>query len=958
MGINNLKSKPFLSKQYQFALTSISQAKQKSDSQKKQERELGLPSPGEYVGHQQPEVQAKQKSDLPVEKKKRDLAPFSPGEYVRDTALGFMEILSGASKFAPPPVPEIVEMATKLIKAFQNAEITLQSAQQLMDRIQGLLAVLVDTVVKELPAELKADVEKLERDLTYIVQKLTDIRKQSRVLLVLLSDVNDEKVRQCLDRLDGSLANFELARRINDARVLDELKTRIMSLYTEEIPAMQDTLEEVSKDVKDVKALLLLSSHPMQSTMPRALPRPMDVFYGRDPIVGEAIERLTSTPEPHWYALTGTGGIGKTSTAIAILHSEKIESHFGNLRFWVSCVKAKSIEQLDSAIHGGIVGGQDTSSPREAVMAKLETLEEPALVVLDNFETPYTENQSDVEEILRALNDLPQVSILMTIRAAVPPGDGINWTHKHIAEVDDQAGKEIYWRILGEEMRTESEQDDVAKLLDAVGFMPLAITLMARAAKKKHQGAKQLLAEYMSGAPLGPGGKDSQHNMDLCINISIDRLPFDHKDASLKLLAMFAMLLAGTKQDSFWFCGQGSQAIELLLDTALLEWRGDLLYIHPVVRTFILHRPTFSEIVSTMLQEIVAVACKFLKGNDASLGDSRFRECADTIKVEESNIQAVLLLPETVNEFPDLVHGLVILARHQSATSPRLEVAERALELADDSNPALRAEAFFCYGLNLHYRDHFERAMEQLQSAHDIFVSIDSPIRAADALVEKVNAFMYFTVGDFTGKLRMIEQAQSKYASHAPGMVRSAVVKGLVLFQRLDFSESLTVLIQASHLLLDSNQPCYLARCYYTMSRIYFRWKDFDQGLKVGRDALKLYQAFSSDADIGEMFVILGRGYLVSGQPGRAVAMFTQAIIKSTACGRLSVLTNAWIEISLAWVKMGQMDDAKEGLKRASVYCSLMPQGEYKRRKEDWLTRYQHNLGDDQLLAEYEYAWY
>ncbi|KAJ7597864.1 hypothetical protein C8J56DRAFT_1159666 [Mycena floridula] len=924
-------------------------------------------------GHQQLEVQVKEKSDVQaLEKQERDLGPPSPGENFRAGATSLMEIVSGASKFAPPPVPEIVEMATKLIKAFENAEITLQSAEQLMYRIKGLLAVLVDKVLvdkvaKELPEELMADVEKLERDLTYIVQKLTDIKEQSRALLVLLPDLNNDKVRQCLDRLNGSLANFELAREIDNARVLDEVKTRIMALYTKQIPAIEGTLkrveggvEDVKGELKDVKALLQLSSNPSQSTMPRALPRPMDIFYGRDAIVAEAIKCLTLTPEPHWYALTGTGGIGKTSTAIAILHSKEIESHFGNLRFWVSCVKAKSIEQLDSALHGGIVGGQDTSSPREAVIAKLQTLEQPALVLLDNFETPWdTEIRSEVGEILRALNDLPQVSILMTIRAALPPGDGIEWTHKPVGEVDAEAGKKIYWRILGEEM-PESEEDDVAELLGAVGFMPLAITLMAHAAKEMHQGAKELLAEYRRGdgtSLLGPDGKDSQHNMDICIQISIDRLPLDRRDASLKILAMFAMLPAGAKRDSFWFPDQGFQPIRLLLHTALLERRGDLYYVHPVIRTFILRRP-ISGVVSTTLQEIVAVACEFLKRNEVSLGDSRFRECADAIKVEESNIQAVLLLPETVDGFPDLLHGLVILARHQSATSPRLEVTERALKLADDSNLALRAEAFFCYGLNLHYQDHYERAMEQFQFAHDIFMSIDSPIGAADALVEKVIAFMYFTTSNTARKLRMIEQAQSEYATHAPGMARSAVVKGGVLWQQGDFSESLTVLIEASHLLLDSNQPRDLARCYERMSRIYFKLKDFDEGLKIGLDALKLYQEFSSDADVARMFLVLGRGYVVSGQPARAVEMFTQAIIKCTACGGLSGLRTAWIEISLAWVKMGQMDDAKEGLERASVYCSLMPQGEHKRRKEDWLTRYQRHLGDDQLLAEYEDAWY
>ncbi|KAJ7597879.1 hypothetical protein C8J56DRAFT_1159670 [Mycena floridula] len=934
------------------------EVKEKSDFQasEKQERDLRPPVAGD-VGHQQPEV--KEKSDVQAsDKKERDPGPPSASEYVRAGAMGFVEVLPGLVKFAPPPVPEIVNMATKLIKAFQNAEITLQSAQQLMDRIQGLLAVLVDRVAKELPEELRADVEKLERDLKFIARQLTNIEEQSWALLVFLPGINDDKVRQCLDCLNDSLANFELARQIDNARVLDEVKTRIMSL-----PAMQKTLEDFSKEFKDFKAILQRTSHPSQSPTPRTLPRPMDVFYGRDPIVAEAVERLTLTPEPHWYALTGTGGIGKTSTAIAIVHDGKIVSHFGNLRFWISCVKAKSIEQLDSALHSGIVGGHDTSSPREAVIAKLQTLEQPALVVLDNFETPWdTENRSEVEEIMRALNDLPQVSILMTIRAAGPPGDGINWTHKPVGEVDPEAGKNIYWRILGEEKR-ESEEDDVAKLLDAVGFMPLAITLMAHAAKKKHQGAKQLLAEYRRGdgtSLLGPGGKDPQHNMNLCINISIDRLPLDRKNDSLKLLAMFAMLPAGANPDSFWFPDQDFQPIELLLDTALLERRGDLYYVHPVIRTFILYRPTFSKMVSITLQEIVLVACKFLKENDASLGDSRFRECAEAIKAEEPNIQAVLLLPKTIDGFPDLVHGLVILARHQSATSPRLEVAERALKLADDSNPALRAEAFFCYGLNLHDQDHFARAMEQFQSAHDIFMSIASPIRAADALLEKVKAFTYFTAWDPAGKLQIIEQAQSEYmdASHAPGMARSAVVKGDVLWQRSDNSESLAVLIEASRLLLDSNQPRYLARCYLIMSRIYFELKDFDQGLKVGQDALKLYQEFSSDADVARMFIVLGRGYVGNGQPACAVEMFTQAIIKSTACGSLSGLAEAWREISLAWMKMGQMDDAKEALKQASMYCSLMPQGELKRDEEHRLRQYQHYLDDDQLLAEYEYASY
>ena len=88
-------------------------------------------------------------------------------------------------------------------------------------------------------------------------------------------------------------------------------------------------------------------------------------------------------------ALLGLGGIGKTSTALAVLHHSDIASRFESRRFWVPCVKAKSVEEFESTLHAAIIGARDTSNARSDVMFYLKTLPS-ALIILDNFETPWS----------------------------------------------------------------------------------------------------------------------------------------------------------------------------------------------------------------------------------------------------------------------------------------------------------------------------------------------------------------------------------------------------------------------------------------------------------------------------------------------------------------------------------------------------------------------------------------
>ena len=218
------------------------------------------------------------------------------------------------------------------------------------------------------------------------------------------------------------------------------------------------------------------------SSLPPLPPR-MDIFYGRETFVAELASFVTQQNTPR-HAVLGLGGLGKTSVALAVLHDDSVRSCFEDRRFWVPCAKATSVEELDKTLHACIVGSQDTKNPRGDVLSKLVSLPSK-LIILDNFETPWSidGSQNTVEEILRGMNSIPNTAVLMTMRGETPPCNF--WDVHHLADVDMDSACAIYNHIChGNETQVEDSDSVLPELLRTVGCLPLAITLMARTAKR------------------------------------------------------------------------------------------------------------------------------------------------------------------------------------------------------------------------------------------------------------------------------------------------------------------------------------------------------------------------------------------------------------------------------------------------------------------------------------------
>ena len=103
----------------------------------------------------------------------------------------------------------------------------------------------------------------------------------------------------------------------------------------------------------------------------------------------------------------------------------------------------------------------------EKIISELNTLKQPRLIVVDNFETPWNGgNQKQVGDILRRLAMLSHIAILITMRGTRPPCYGaIKWQSKYIESTDEEACLRIY-----HEINPDSKNDQITVCIGAYAF--------------------------------------------------------------------------------------------------------------------------------------------------------------------------------------------------------------------------------------------------------------------------------------------------------------------------------------------------------------------------------------------------------------------------------------------------------------------------------------------------------
>src|ERR1700728_3976686 len=211
--------------------------------------------------------------------------------------------------------------------------------------------------------------------------------------------------------------------------------------------------------------MINLTDSVFLSTTPPPAP---EVFYGRTDFVSRAVSVIRATESPH-LAILGSGGIGKTTVALAILHDDDIQQTFQNKRYFVPCDAVTSPHLLIQHILQ-VLGVNKKGSYGDPLTVLHEFLVSacPLLLVLDNFETPWVESddQTGVESVLQRIAAIQHVALIITMRGTETPS-GVHWAESEalppLSPLSLDAARSAFLKVARQ--RPSKELDELLKEL-------------------------------------------------------------------------------------------------------------------------------------------------------------------------------------------------------------------------------------------------------------------------------------------------------------------------------------------------------------------------------------------------------------------------------------------------------------------------------------------------------------
>lgn len=504
---------------------------------------------------------------------------------------------------------------------------------------------------------------------------------------------------------------------------------------------------------------------------PAAALTPPDRCLGRD---GDAAALTGAVVHPSGAtaAILGSPGIGKSTLARHVVTSAAVVERFRERRWWVELQAATSAASLRTAILLAV-----SLDPAVHKFPKaLELLgRSPALLVLDNLETPWERDMDAVQDCLRQLAAVPDIALLVSLRGNVAP-TGPAFAHQQVlGPLPEDAAQRLFLDLA---RHIDPCDPALRPLLRDLGGVPLAIELIAiRAAPHSFLG--DIWEEWQRRGIVLATHPDFQEGRMTSLVRSID-------------LSVQSPRLHAPGRRLFWLLGQlagGMARVDaaILLDNDATEAKRQLLatglaFSHGPDRMDLL--PPVRQFARTILQVPVEDAqspwCAHYLGLAAALGPlvgSNDGLAATTrLKPEIANLEAAFAAakPLVIEQtgVPAAL-GFAEFARFSGLGDPApLIVVSNACRDAGD----VSGEAHCTRSLGDIMRDRSspELALAAYQRASQLFQQINDTLCVATCLQNSSD--VAFDCADYKGALRFSKQAYEifKKAGHVVGIADCA----------------------------------------------------------------------------------------------------------------------------------------------------------------------------------------
>ncbi|KAJ7463282.1 P-loop containing nucleoside triphosphate hydrolase protein, partial [Mycena latifolia] len=458
-----------------------------------------------------------------------------------DAAVATLEVVSDS--LMAPFLGPISTTARSLLIAVQTIKKNKDDCMKMLEQLQELLYGIIylhihsDTSGKLSPSMLH-DLGKFTETLHKIHIFVEAQQERSRMKQFFQQAEMSTLLKDCRQGLEHALNVFKV-QGLHISNDVIEMRQFAEKMHQEVLELISALSDGVASD-RGSSISRALSSIQNSSNSLSLLPPEPKIFHGRESEVS-AIIQMFNQGSPR-IAILGTGGMGKTSLARAVLHRPEITAKYDENRVFVACDAIASSVELAALIgaHVGLKPGKDLTRPIIHHFASSPH----SLLILDNLETIWEpkESRGEVENFLALLADVQQLALIITMRGAERPAY-VQWTRpflEPLKPLSQDAARKMVIDIVDDGYALE----DIDRILLLADNMPLAIDLIAHLVD--YEGIASVLHRWeIEKTSLLSEGHDKGSNLDLSISLSLASHRIMSLPESRELLSLLSILPDG-----------------------------------------------------------------------------------------------------------------------------------------------------------------------------------------------------------------------------------------------------------------------------------------------------------------------------------------------------------------------------------------------------------------------------
>lgn len=623
------------------------------------------------------------------------------------------------------------------------------------------------------------------------------------------------------------------------------------------------------------------SSTGRRATNPRLPARPR--CFGRTAEIRELAEALCGDPPPPVPVL-GPAGAGKTTIVLAALHDDRVAERFGDRRWFVRCDGATGRDSLVGAI-ARVVCPEAVPPLEPRIFLDLE--DAPAVLALDNFETPWERDTAAVEELMTELAGIPGLALVVALRGEQRPF-GPSWREAiHAGPLDPQSARSAFLAVAGERYQDDSDLDP---LLLAVDGLALAVVLLASQAEGEPDLSILRLRwkERRTALLRRAGASGPQQNLEASLALSIDGPRMT--PAGRRLLSILGLFPEGAAREDLnaLLPDQGSDGASVLRKVGLVFDQGSRLRMLAPIREHVRQAlPPEREDLDRAVDHYLGLA---LLGQE--IGREAGAVVSRRLRSEAGNLEPMIAagLART-DPAPAIRSALAYAELARSTGSGEPALIDKARQVARERGEAkLEADCVRKQGdLDL-YQGRYDQARSRYEDARLLYRTLEdsrgeacciallgnihldrSEPEAARALFE--DALLRFrTLGDRSWEARCLLGLGTTEVYRSRPACRSHLEAARLLFQ-------------------EAGDPRGEANCLQHLAGQCLEFEDFETSQKAAESALELFRRAGSLLGEANALRTLGCVALRRGDTKAARSLCEKALAMSRRVG--SVLGEA-----------------------------------------------------------------